>query len=140
MRKLLIALHALLIATPVLPVYGWINYPSDLRERPLSPVEEGLKGEGAKLSVVAAGLPACLALLNLPFLFGRRPRWSALSSLGIGLVAAGLMAQLVARYGYGRQWGVWAIWGLSMALLIAAVAAWARLGAAPCPHCGKVTA
>jgi hypothetical protein len=138
MSKLLLALHALLIITPILPVF---EYSGDL-QRPREAVSavgearEYARRSYCALSVLASGLPGFLALMNLPLVARRRPCWSALSSLMIGLLGSGLMAQLLARYGYGRLWGAWAVWGVSMALLVAGTAAWTRLSGRPCERCG----
>jgi hypothetical protein len=137
MSKTLLALHALLIAGAFLPVYEYGSCCEDGPAR--SAVREGWEVASARPAskmIVAAGLPGFLALLNLP-LVGRR-RWGALSSVVIGLLSSGLTAQLLARYGECRLWGAWVIWGISLALLVAGTAAFARLGGGPCERCGHV--
>ena len=140
MRNLLIALQVLLAATVFVPVYNDVGdlFRRGGRKTPAVGILNLAGGQVPYWSVLASGVPAFLALLNLLFLFGLRPRWSAFSSLVIGLLSAGLSAQLLARYGYGHEWGGWAIWGLSMALLIAGTVACAGLRAGPCPHCGEL--
>ena len=138
MSQLLLALHALLGVTPFMPVYHYGGSLQRPRENVSAVSEAGeLSQRGwCVKSILAAGLPGFLAAANLPLLGARRPRWSALSSVLIGLISSGATAQLLARYGDGRLWGAWVLWGLSMALLIAGTAAWARLGSRPCERRG----
>jgi drug/metabolite transporter (DMT)-like permease len=138
MSKVLLALHALLVAGAFIPVFNNGASCCD-GDNPRSAVQEAWRVAHqwpASKMIVAAGLPGFLALLNLPLLGRRRPRWNAISGVMIGLVSSGLMAQLMARFGEARLWGSWVVWGLSMALLVAGTAAWARLGGRPCERCG----
>jgi hypothetical protein len=157
MSSILVALHAALALTLVLPVYGskdwewsmtWAD-PGMVGNRghfiySTSPLEEGINAISSHLyrydflaSVVAAGLPGGLALLNLPLILSiRRPngnRWRAYSSMILGLLSTLLLAQLLTRYGDGRTYGGWVIWGVSVLLTIAGTAAVARLKAATAP-------
>ena len=146
MSRLLVFLHVGLVITALLPVYrpNYFNYP--LLRLPwresypetwcdLLPLEEIWKALERKqfslYSVIAAGVPALLALLNLPLFRWLRgefgDRWRAYSSLTFGLVSTSGMSQLLARYGYGRDWGAWVIWGLSLGLMIAGLVAVSRL-------------
>jgi len=148
MNRILLGLHVALVSTVLLPMYTlphWFDRPAlylDLPYRPDTPchqsdalpLEEALKGVQSELSlksVLAAGLPAFLALLNLPLLIYLRDetgrRWRALSSLVLGLLSMSLLAQLLARYGEGRAWGAWTLWTASLALTIAGLATTVRL-------------
>jgi hypothetical protein len=151
MNPVLLALHLAVVATAFLPVYAPMNLdlqpPSLLRFpwRPATwwhciPAEEVLYftlGRSYLRSAMAAGLPALLAFLNLPLLVWLKgdigDRWNAISSLVLGLVSTSMLAQLLARYGDGRDWGSWVSWSLSFALSIAGAAALARLRKNPAP-------
>ena len=138
MSKALLALHALLVVSAFLPVYEYGGCCDGGPAR--SAIREGWEVASARPAskmIVAAGFPGFLALLNLPLV--RRRRWGALSSVVIGLLSSGLTAQLLARYGDNRLWGSWVIWGLSLALLVAGTAAFARLGGRPCERCGHAS-
>src|SRR5262245_24156283 len=123
MNKILIALHVALATTMFLPVYQaydrlyvehsgaprmlWSGT-SETYLRPTTPVEEAVlevRGRYCLRSAAAAGVPAFLALLNLPLLLRLRSpiadRWKPLSSLVLGLLSTSLMAQLLPRYGDG---------------------------------------
>lgn len=141
MSKVLLALHALLVVTPFLPVFeysGSLQRPRENVSAASEARELAHRGWCVK-SILAAGFPGFLAVANLPLLSTRRPRWSAISSVMIGLLSSGATAQLLARYGEGRLWGAWVLWGLSMALLVTGTAAWARLGGRPCERCGHAS-
>ena len=148
MHRLLVAAHALLALTALLPVYRPLYYwfrPAvriDLPWRDYSdpdwfdriPLEEPLlyfQHAGVLPSVLAAGLPAFLALINLPWLIFRRGevarRWASYSSFALGLISATLWIQLLLRYGDSRAWGAWISGVLALLLLIAGTAAVARL-------------
>lgn len=159
MNRLLTSLHVALILTVVLPVFslGTWNWKMGWSEedpggnRPACAYYYTPLGEGIRVlrraphlnyflpSVVAAGLPGVLALLNLPLLIrlqgATAQRWRAYSSLVLGLLSTSLLSQLQERYGDSRTYGGWVIWSLSLLLCIAGTAAIARLGrdAAPLP-------
>jgi hypothetical protein len=145
-NRVLVALHGALVLTVFLPVFKpnysdtpWLKLPwRDYSRETWSdyvPAEEASKildGNRSFLrSVVAAGLPAFLALLNLPLLALLRGesarRWRALSSMSLGLLSTSVISQLLARYGYGREWGGWVILAVSLMLWAAGTAAVAGL-------------
>ena len=149
MNTILIALTSVLALTMFLPVYEGTfplyqdrTGPTYFRWRPAesygpfcAPAEEALmalRGKFFMRGVAATGVPACLALLNLPLLICLcgpiADRWRCLSSLVIGLLSTSLTAQLLARFGYGRLWGGWVIWTVALMLMIAGTVALARLG------------
>lgn len=148
MKTILAILHASLVGGALLPVFstaGWGARPEALwsflhrREVPwyrphAYPLEEasrGIAGRYCLKSVVAAGLPAFLALMNLPLILRLQgetgDRWRAFSSLLLGFLSTLVMFELLLRYGYGRLWGGYLIWLESLLLLIAGTAATARL-------------
>jgi len=152
MNRILVSLHAVLVLTAFLPVFkpnysatSWFRLPwRDTSRETWSdhlPIEEAsMIVDGKRFflrSVVAAGLPAFLAFLNLPVLAllrgERSGRWKAFSSMILGLISTSLMAQLLARYGYGRDWGGWVTLTTSLLLMIAGTAAVARLRPATAP-------
>lgn len=127
MKHILAFIHVALVSTVLMPVY------EDMYGRYI-PLEGALRAVAHHrwlLSVVAAGLPAFLALLNLPLILMLKgetgDRWRAFSSLILGFLSTAMMFQLVLRYGYGREWGGIVIWFDSLLLLIAGTAATARL-------------
>lgn len=152
MKRILVSLHAALGVTVLLPVYKpnfdqdqrlgfpWRDY-SRSSWTDCLPLEEAaevfLHRRYALLSIAAAGLPAFLASLNLPILLRFRgevgTRWTAFSSLVLGLLSASVLSQLLVRYGHYGDWGAWVIWGLSLLLMVAGTAAVARLKPAAPP-------
>ncbi len=145
MHRILLALHVALGVTAVCPVYTPLYCESTYRnhvlnlctehsgchQTPLYEVSRLLEGRYYLRSVAAAGLPAVLALLNLPLMARLKgessARWKAFSSVVLGLLSTSILAQLLARYGEGREWGAWTIWFLSLLLTIAGTVAVARL-------------
>jgi len=148
MHRLLVVAQALLVLTAFLPVYRPLYYwnrPAlrlQLPWRDFSdpdwsdriPAEEPvLFFQHAEVlpSVLAAGLPALLALLNLPWMLHRREdvgkRWASYSSFSLGLVSTNLWVQLLLRYGDSRGWGAWVSGILALILLIAGTWAIAQL-------------
>ena len=140
MKRLLIALHVGLIATPLLPTYAtnwadseYVRLPlleNDVLRMHRLPLDEAIRylsGYWALRSVLAAGLPGFPAFLNLPVFLMAGDRWRAVSSVVLGLLSASTMVQLLSRYGEGREWGAWAIWILSLLLTIAGAFAIVRL-------------
>jgi len=153
MHRILISLHVALVASLTFPVYGpcfhrfcvRLPWGTPLRNfrHTYTPLEETgriFEGEESFLgSVVAAGFPGWLALLNLPLLWRVRgaswARWNSCSSMVLGALSTCVLSQLLVRYGDGREWGAWVIWALGLLLLIAGTASVARQksGAAPLP-------
>lgn len=152
MNRFLTAVHIALATTIFLPTY--VSYFPIHLDRPTTPLLRSLwsydpdhyynlctpeeearlaiRGQYHLRSVVAAGVPGFLALLNLPLLIyftgSIADRWKSLSSLVLGLLSTSLTSQLLARYGFGAAWGGWVIWNLSLVLMIAGTAALARAG------------
>ena len=120
MRHAVVALHVGIVITALMPMYSdewwrlvgniimFFNVSEIFKASPLGQLLQ--IGSGSfHISVIAAGLPSFLAILNIPLLFVARTAkglWRPSSSVVLGLLTMSVFFHLGYRYGWSRAWGV----------------------------------